>query len=124
MIEGIGQNPLIPQSAGAGKAVDGAKASKDAEFAAALERAVQAGEDKKLKDACVEFEAIMLQQMIKGMRKTIDRSDLIKHTMGQEIFEEMLDESYAKEMAKSNQMGLAEILYRDLSKNLKGPLEE
>ncbi|KAB2952595.1 flagellar biosynthesis protein FlgJ [Heliorestis acidaminivorans] len=72
-------------------------------------------EDKKLRELCQEFESIFIYQMLKSMRNTIDRSDLIPESPGRQIWESMLDEEYAKEMAKKEDLGLARLLYQDLS---------
>ena len=47
--------------------------------------------------------------------------------LGEEMFAGMLDEEYAKVMAKSNSTGLAETIYQQMSRNAgiqaKGPVQ-
>jgi len=73
------------------------------------------GESEKLKEACQDFEAIFIKQMLDSMRKTINRNGLIQRNMGEDIFEDMLYDEYAKRMAKSGDFGIAELMYKQLS---------
>lgn len=69
-----------------------------------------------LYEACQSFEAIFIKQMLDAMRKTVHKEDdLLKPGMGQDIFEDMLCDEYAKKMAQTAQFGLADTLYRQLS---------
>ena len=72
-------------------------------------------EHRKLYEACLDFEALFIKQMLNAMRKTVDKTHLIDGGMAEEIFEDMLYDEYAKKMARTAQFGLADMLYRDLS---------
>ena len=63
----------------------------------------------------VEFEALFIKEMLKAMRKTVNKSSLINTGLSGEIFEDMLYDEYAKNMAQRAGFGLAETLYRQLS---------
>lgn len=69
----------------------------------------------KLYKVSLEFEAIFIKQMLSVMRQTVDKSGLIEGGMAEEIFEDMLYDEYAKKMAESRQLGIADIIYRQLS---------
>ncbi|MFV0441121.1 MAG: rod-binding protein [Lachnospirales bacterium] len=73
--------------------------------------------DEELKEACKEFESYFLQTVMKEMRKTIpeDENSLIKKSQGEKIFTDMLDEEYAKMSAEQNTVGLADMLYKQMS---------
>ncbi|RPJ03820.1 MAG: hypothetical protein EHM28_14580 [Spirochaetaceae bacterium] len=71
--------------------------------------------DKKLYDVCVEFEAIFIKQMLNTMRKTVEKSELVNGGYAEEIFEDMLYDEYAQNMAESKSFGLADMIYRDLA---------
>ena len=43
--------------------------------------------NKDLKKACQEFESVFMYQVLRTMRKTIDKSDLFHGGQGEEIFE-------------------------------------
>jgi len=78
-------------------------------------KAPKGGDQQALKEACKEFETILLEQMLKSMRKTINKSGLMQGGMAEDIFEDMLYEKYARKMSDSANLGLADMLYRQLS---------
>ena len=78
-------------------------------------KAPKAGDQQALKEACKEFETILLEQMLNSMRKTVNKSGLMQGGMAEDIFEDMLYEKYARKMSDSANLGLADMLYRQLS---------
>jgi len=76
-------------------------------------------DQKRLKETCVEFEAIFISKLLKGLRNTVYKSGFIDGGEGEEIFADMLYDEYAKKMAHSNSFGLAEMLYKQISKHQK-----
>ncbi|MCL5040819.1 MAG: rod-binding protein [Firmicutes bacterium] len=68
-----------------------------------------------LKKACREFEALFLQQLLKEMRQTILRSDLLPGQAGQGLHQDLAEEALAQAISSGRGIGLAEILYRQLS---------
>jgi flagellar protein FlgJ len=71
-----------------------------------------ATEDSKLKDACRDFEAIFIKQMLDSMRKTVQKTGLIDGGMAENIFEDFLYDEYSKVMAKTGSFGIQDLLYR------------
>ncbi len=69
-----------------------------------------------LLQASQEFESIFLYYMFKAMRSTVPEGGLIPRTMGQEIFEGMLDEEVARQASQNEDYGLARLLYDQLSR--------
>ncbi len=66
--------------------------------------------------ACQDFESLFIKQMLDVMRQTVNKEDdLLGGGMGQEIFESMLYDEYAKKMAETAQFGLAEMIYRQIT---------
>ncbi len=66
--------------------------------------------------ACQDFEALFIKQMLDVMRQTVNKQDdLLGGGPGQDIFEGMLYDEYAKKMAQTAQFGLAEMIYRQVS---------
>lgn len=87
-------------------------------FEESLNNAIQKGEDKNLKNACVEFESYFLNMMFKSMRRTVlDGGGLFKRSNAEKIFQEMLDEQMSKDAAKQGGFGLSDMMYKQLSKN-------
>lgn len=100
--------------------VEGETARKAVEFAAHLRKAMETKDQAELRKATQEMEAFFLSLLWREMRATIPRSGLFPRGLAEDIFEEMLDQAYAQAMAKAGGLGLADILYRQLS----GELEE
>lgn len=71
--------------------------------------------DKKLKEACQELESVLVYQMIRAMRSTVPKGGLIDEGFGGEVFESMLDEEFARQMAKTGSTGLADLILRQLT---------
>ena len=72
-------------------------------------------DDKKLMETCKEFESMFIKQMLDSMKKTVNKSGLIKENMGEKIFDDMLYDEYSKKMASSSRFGIAETMYKQLS---------
>ncbi len=70
---------------------------------------------KKLYEACSEFEAIFIKQMLDSMRKTVNKSGLMEGGMAEEIFEDMLYDEYAKALSKHANFGIKDLLFKQLS---------
>jgi flagellar protein FlgJ len=69
-----------------------------------------------LRQVARDFEAILVQQMIGAMRRTVGESSLVEKGAGERIFESMLDEEWAKKVSASGgPNSLSEMLYRQLS---------
>lgn len=73
-------------------------------------------EDKKLKETCKEFESIFIKQMLNSMKSTVKKTGLVKESMGEKLFDDMLYDEYAKKMANTSQFGIADMMYKQLSK--------
>ncbi|WP_297297676.1 rod-binding protein [uncultured Brachyspira sp.] len=73
-------------------------------------------EKNRLRKVSEDFEALMINQMLKEMRKTVDKSGLIDGGMAEQIFEDMLYDEYAKEFSKTKTFGLADIIYNQMEK--------
>ena len=75
-------------------------------------------DDNELKKACKEFESYFINLTFKEMRKTINYSEgIIKRSSAEEIFQSMLDEETAKNISESSGIGLANMMYEQLSNN-------
>ncbi|MBU2461605.1 rod-binding protein [bacterium] len=78
----------------------------------------QTTKEAKLKEACVEFESILISQMLKGLRATVNKSDLVDGGTAGDMWEDVLYTQYAKQMARTASFGLAEMIYKQASKRL------
>jgi flagellar protein FlgJ len=72
-------------------------------------------EARTLRGACQDFESLVMHELLKGMRRTVEKCDLFHGGSGEEIYESLLDMELAKKMAGLGPKSLAEMLYRQLS---------
>ncbi|MCR5176207.1 MAG: rod-binding protein [Anaerovibrio sp.] len=117
----------------------GAKAVSDAEsFAAQLKQATESMEskqhinadatgetqaktaeqlayDKKLRKACEGFEAMFMNIMYREMRNTVPENTLFGNSNADKILQDMLDTEMVNNMAAAGGVGLADVLYRQLT---------
>ena len=77
----------------------------------------------ELKQACQEFEAIFVKQMLDAMRKTVQKSELTQVSMSEDIFEDMLYDEYAKSFSRNGSLGLAQRIYEQLTAVYTDPAE-
>lgn len=90
----------------------------DDAFEKRLKSAMDKNDDKELKKVCKDFEGILLNMMYKEMKATVPKSDLVPADAGKDIFDSMLDDKLVDESAKSGGLGLSDVLYKQLSKQL------
>ena len=76
--------------------------------------------NKKLAAACQDFEAIMLNKIMSSMRDSLPEGGLFEKSYGEKIFQSMLDEEMTRQMAHGKGMGLAKLLYEELSSKDNG----
>ncbi len=83
-----------------------------------LNNAIQKGDEKDLKEACLQFESYFLNMMFKSMRKTVISGEgIFKKSNAENIFQEMLDQEMTKKMANQGGIGLADMMYKQLSRD-------
>ena len=73
--------------------------------------------EERLHEACKNFEAIMLRQMLKIMRETVPKDGLFGDSHAQETFQSMHDSALADQLAGGKGMGLGEVLFKQLTSN-------
>lgn len=71
--------------------------------------------EKEMMEVARKFEGILIHQMLKEMRKTIHKSDLM-NSFSLQQYESMMDEEIAAEMAKNKGIGLADSIFNQLSR--------
>ena len=76
-------------------------------------------DDPKLQKACTDFEALILKQMITLMRKNVPKSGLFDDSYAHNMYQSLKDDQLAGEMAESGGIGLADIMYKQLTSQLK-----
>lgn len=72
--------------------------------------------DGQLREAAKMYETHFLNEMVKSMRKTVENEDgLIKKNMAEKIFSEQLDNQYVDSWANKGGVGLADMIYNQIS---------
>jgi flagellar protein FlgJ len=108
---------LVPFEA-ASAPVPGKSDTSPESFANLLDKAkVQTKIDKtdKLYEQCEALETFLLKILVKGMRGTVMKSNLLDTGFAGEMYEDMLYDEYTKEFSKNTDFGLAELAYLDLT---------
>jgi Rod binding domain-containing protein len=73
--------------------------------------------DLEIDNAARQFEALLLQQMMKSMWQTVPSSGLLSGGKEQEYYREMLVDSLATEIAKGQGLGIKDVIVRDIKKH-------
>jgi len=73
-------------------------------------------EQAKLRDACQQFEAVFLAQLFQKMRDTVPEDPLLGDSRAKDIYYGMMDWELAQQIAREQSMGIAEMLFRQLSR--------
>lgn len=95
-----------------------AQTKSESDFATQLQTAANAAdskEDAKLKKVCQDMEAVFLNLLLSKMRDTVPQSGLLGDSSEEKTIRSLLDTEMTKNMAQAGGMGLADMLYRQLS---------
>ena len=75
--------------------------------------------DDELMDACKEFEAYFLEQVFKGMEKTVVKADNSSSSIDTmvDFYKDELYKKLAKTSTETNSIGLAKQMYEQMKRN-------
>ncbi len=79
---------------------------------------VPVDKEKKLRESCEGFESIFIQKMWEQMRATVPDGGMLKGRE-EKFWQGMYDQELAKSMASAGGIGLADMMYEQLSQNLQ-----
>ena len=109
---------LIPPEAGAGEVARKEVQSRLAGIGNLGGKNIDpAQKEKKLRESCEGFESIFIQKMWEEMRKTLPKSTLL-HGKEEQFWQGMYDQELAKKMTSAGGIGLADMMYAQLSRGL------
>lgn len=91
-------DPRIVASRGSGPATD--KKSRDLQ---------------SLRQSTREFEALLLMEMLKSMRKSVPDGGLFEKDTSSELFRDMLDSETAKAATSGKGLGIGEAMYKQMA---------
>jgi len=84
--------------------------------AAHVDKAIEI-KDLEMWDACCQFEAVFLQQMMQAMRKTVPESDLMPRSYANDMYDGMMDQAIAESGSQKAPLGLAMNMYKQLQRD-------
>ncbi len=70
--------------------------------------------DPKLWETCIKFEALLLQQMMTAMRKTVPKSELLPSGFANDMYNSMFDNVVTEAGSQRSNLGIASNMYRQL----------
>lgn len=75
--------------------------------------------DEELLNACKQFEAYFVEQIYKGMMKTIPQSEETSNytSMMTDFYKDQMVQSLAEQTTKQTSFGLAQMLYEQMKRN-------
>ena len=73
--------------------------------------------DLEMWDACCQFEAVFLQQMMQAMRKTVPESELMPRGYASDMYNSMMDQAIAEKGSKKAPLGLAMNMYKQMQRD-------
>lgn len=66
------------------------------------------------------FEALLVNQMIGEMRKTVGSGGLIQESHAEKVFKSMLDSEYSQKISQTGELGLSKMIYDHLLQKYRG----
>jgi len=75
--------------------------------------------EKKLKKACTDFEALFIDHMLRSMRQTIPQNEFLGKGLGSDIYQGLMDQELSKKLAQNKGLGLGQVLYRQMLRREK-----
>lgn len=92
------------------------KSTKTSDLETTLNNTSSATDDE-LMDACKSFESYLLEQVYKGMEKTIMKNEEEKENDYLAQFGDKLYEEYAEDTTENGSLGIAQMLYESMKRN-------
>lgn len=74
--------------------------------------------EKELRKACQDFEAVFISKLWKGMKSTVPKEGYL-NSKQEEQYLSMFDKEFAENMSRAGGIGLADMIYDQLSQKLK-----
>lgn len=84
-------------------------------FESRFKKLLESKDKKGLEQAARDFEELFVNLLMKTMRQSLPKSEFIESSFQKEMFEGMLDEAYAKEIAKGPGLGIAKMVMESFS---------
>ncbi len=76
---------------------------------------LNANKPEQIRAVAQEFEQMFASMMVKSIRSTVPESSLVKKSMGENIYTDMLDSEFSRMMAETKSLGLTDMIVKQLS---------
>jgi flagellar protein FlgJ len=73
---------------------------------------------KRLQEASYDLEAIFVNMLLKEMRKSIEKTGMFHGGYAEDMWDDMLYDEYARNIARSNKFGMASMIYNQMERYL------
>ncbi|MBR0287413.1 MAG: rod-binding protein [Selenomonadaceae bacterium] len=131
----IDNSYLLPQMGATGAGAEGAQMlNEESTFQEQLKKATEkldnsstkiktmtdaevAQRNQEIKDASVQLEALLLKMMYTEMWKTVPKDELFGSSNAMDIYRDMYNEELTKKAAEDGGIGLADYIYKQLTKS-------
>lgn len=74
-----------------------------------------AQDEAALRESAQQFEAMFIQMMLKSMRDTVEKSELMGSD-AQDLYQDLMDREISVQLARRNNIGLADMLVREVGR--------
>ncbi len=89
-----------------------AKQSEIDALAPKFKEVLESKDKKALEEVAKDFEELFVTMVLKTMRASVPKSDFTKSSHELELYEGMLDEAYAKNIAEKGSFGVADMIMK------------
>jgi flagellar protein FlgJ len=113
-LQSVGTDKIKQKYTGRGNFLSVLKAVEESDERSS--RQVKEKRNERLMNVCIEMESLFVARMLKEMRNTVHKNALLHGGFAEEVFEDMLYDEYALELSRNSNLGLAKMLYEELSK--------
>ena len=71
--------------------------------------------DRQIRQACAEFEALFINMMLKELRATVQKSGFMDGGNAEELYTGLLDTQSSRDLSTKGGIGLAAMLYQQMA---------
>ncbi|MDX8390308.1 MAG: rod-binding protein [Mariprofundaceae bacterium] len=103
-----------------GKSVRSEPQENRAQFSKLLDQKVakdDAHPDAALWKVSLQFESVLMKQLLESMRTTVPDSELVDKGFADDLYASMFDQAVADSAAKQSSIGIAEAIYRQMERS-------
>lgn len=80
---------------------------------------IKSAEMTQLRRAAREFEAVMVEHMLKTVRQSFPKSGFMPSGAGQSLYQDLADEQMAKAISRGGGLGLGDVIIRALTHRMQ-----